>query len=279
MDQSPSSQTYPTTVSVDAVRVGDQVSTCGFSARLNRSQSRYHRRPDWPHAASSTASPKTDGCNGLFLLVTRQAVHSLRSRDDPAEFTLGQLHKAMPGSKLSENLPFNHEWMRTRHIDEDGCQPFSSGGVRCAVNSDGHGASIWPPAAQCIETREGQQRMTAVLGPECHHRHLRLFVRCEPGDSLSQISSCRHNRNQESIATERSNCTQVSQRSGLGSSGRHETAGLSMGSTCVTRKLGRCQPPPVFHAATSTPSCRGESGGLPHRRPLSGVAHWVNACC
>jgi hypothetical protein len=33
----------------DAVRVGDQVSTCGFSARLNRSQSRYHRGPDWPH--------------------------------------------------------------------------------------------------------------------------------------------------------------------------------------------------------------------------------------
>jgi len=33
----------------DAVRVGDQASTCGFSARLNRSQSRYHRGPDRPH--------------------------------------------------------------------------------------------------------------------------------------------------------------------------------------------------------------------------------------
>jgi hypothetical protein len=30
-----------------------------------------------------------------------------------------------------------------------------------------------------------------------------------------------------------------------------------MGSTCVTRKLGRCQPPPVFHAATSTPLVGG----------------------
>jgi hypothetical protein len=236
-----------------------------------------------PCAGSATGSvrngpSKTHGSDRLFLFVARRRRHSLRSGDDPAELTFGQLHKAMPGGKLCENLSFNHECMRTRNIDEDGCQAFSSGGVRCAVNRDRHRASIWLPAAECIETGEGQQRMAAIVAPECHHRHLRLFVRCEPGHGLSQMSCCRHNRNQQSITAKCCNGAQVSQRSGLSCSGRHETAGLSMGSTCVTRKLGRCQPPPVYHAATSTPTCRGESGGLPHRRPLSGVAHWVNAC-
>jgi hypothetical protein len=178
---------------------------------------------------------ETRGSNDLFLLVT-QAQHSLRSGDDPAEVILGQLHKAMPGSKLSENIPFNHECMRTRHIDQDRCQAFSSGGLRCAVNRYRYGASILLPALECIETSEGQQRMTAIRCPERHHRHLRLLVRSEAGDALPQMSSCRYDRNQQSIATECGNRAQVSQWSGLTSGGGHETAGPSMGSTCVTRK-------------------------------------------
>jgi hypothetical protein len=50
----------------DAVRVGDQVSTCGFSARLNRSQSRYHRGPDWPHVRHLDMM-QTCGRNRVFL--------------------------------------------------------------------------------------------------------------------------------------------------------------------------------------------------------------------
>jgi hypothetical protein len=142
----------------------------------------------------------------------------------------------MPGSELSENLPFNHECMGTRHIDEDGCQAFSSGGLRCAVDRYRYGASVWLPALECIETSEGQQRMTAIRRSECHHRHLRLLVRCEADDALPQMCSCRHNGNQESIAAECGNRAQVSQWGGLRGSGRHEAAGLGMGSTRVTRK-------------------------------------------
>jgi hypothetical protein len=42
----------------DVGRVGDQVSTCGFSTRLNRSQSRYHRRAQRPHLAVTQPSVK-----------------------------------------------------------------------------------------------------------------------------------------------------------------------------------------------------------------------------
>jgi hypothetical protein len=50
----------------DAVRVGDQVSTCGFSARLNRSQSRYHRGPDRPHKDIISTLLQTPGHHQLF---------------------------------------------------------------------------------------------------------------------------------------------------------------------------------------------------------------------
>src|SRR5215217_7084028 len=87
----PSSQTNPTTVLVDAVRVGDQVSTCGFSARLNRSQSRYHRRPDRPHEATSRPSLERSGPKDLFRLG-----HQLSDGigDDPAERPLRQHQQA-----------------------------------------------------------------------------------------------------------------------------------------------------------------------------------------
>jgi hypothetical protein len=103
----------------DAVRVGDQVSTCGFSARLNRSQSRYHRRPGWPHV------------RGLDLALTcrrgpvfpKRAVplnDSVGSGKDPAELTIGQLHEAMAGGKLAKDLAFDHQPVWTCQVDEDG---------------------------------------------------------------------------------------------------------------------------------------------------------------
>lgn len=101
---------------------------------------------------------------------------SLGGGNDPAELAIGKLDKAMAGSKLSENLAFNDERIRPRHIDEYGCQILIPGSLRRAVDSYRYGASIWPPALECIEPGEGQQRFTPVLRLECHHGHLRLLV-------------------------------------------------------------------------------------------------------
>src|SRR5687767_15649137 len=117
--------------------------------------------------------------------------------DDPAKLPLGELHKAVASSKLFEDITFNNQRMRTREIDEYGSEILSSGGLRCAVNGHWHGASIWLPGLERIETGEGQQGPTAVLRLERHHGHLRLLVRSEPGNGFAQTSSGRHDRYQE----------------------------------------------------------------------------------
>ena len=204
---------------------------------------------------------------------------SVGSGDDPTELALGQLHKAVAASKLSEDLTFNHQRMRTRQIDEYGSEIFIPGGLRCVVNCHGHGASIWLPALECIETGEGQQCSTAVLRLERDYGHLRLLIRSEPSNGFAQTSSGRHHRYQQSIATERGNCPEVGLWSGFSGRSGHQTACAGTRGPGVTRKWGGCQPTSLIHTSTSIPKCRGESGALPHRRPLSGVAHWVNACC
>ena len=127
----------------------------------------------------------------------------------------------MTRSELPENLPFNHERMRIRHIDEERCQAFSPSGVRCTVNRHRYRASIWLPRVERIETGECQQGVTTILRPHCHHRHLRLFIRSETGDGLPLASCCCHDRNQQPLSTECGNRTQVSQRIGLRRRGRH----------------------------------------------------------
>src|SRR4029453_10363542 len=95
---------------------------------------------------------------------------------DPAEITIGKLHKAMTGRKLLENFAFNHERVRPCDVDEYGGQIFVLGGLRCAVECHRHGARIRPPVVKCIETSEGQQRSTPVLRLKAHYGHLRLLV-------------------------------------------------------------------------------------------------------
>ena len=131
---------------------------------------------------------------------------SVGSGNDPAKLPLGHLNKAVAGGKLSEDLTFNHQGMRTCQIDEYGSEILSPGGLRRAVNGHGHGASIWLPGLERIETGEDQQCSTAVLRLERHHGHLCLLVRSEPGNGFAQPSSGRHDWYQESIATERGNC-------------------------------------------------------------------------
>jgi hypothetical protein len=99
------------------VQVGDQVSTCGFSARLNRSQSRYHRGPDWPHEAFSRPLVERLARMIYSAWATRVSL-SVGCGDDPAKLPLGELHKAVASSKLFEDITFNDQRMRTREIDE-----------------------------------------------------------------------------------------------------------------------------------------------------------------
>jgi hypothetical protein len=140
----------------------------------------------------------------------------------------------MACSELPENLPFNHERMWIRHIDEERCQAFSQSCVRGTVNRHRYRASICLPPVQRIQTGERQQCMAAIRRLQCHHRHLRLFIRSETGDGLPQTSCCCHNWNQESLATKCGNSTQVSHRSGLRGSCRHSAAGFGVSNTCVT---------------------------------------------
>ena len=195
---------------------------------------------------------------------------SVGSGDDPTELALGQLHKAVAASKLSEDLTFNHQGMRTRQIDEYGSEIFIPGGLRCAVNCHGHGASIWLPALECIETGEGQQCPTAVLRLERHHGHLRLLVRCEPGDRVLQASSNRNDRNKQAIATECGNRPQVGLWCGLRGRGGHQTTDLSTRRPSVTREWGGSQPSLVIHASTSTSDNSGGVGCSPPSPPIVG---------
>jgi len=82
----------------------------------------------------------------------------------------------MARSKLSEKLTFNHERMWPCPIDEYGCQILIPGGLRHAVNRYRYRARIWPPALECIEAGEGQQRSTPVMRLKCHDRHLSFLV-------------------------------------------------------------------------------------------------------
>jgi hypothetical protein len=165
---------------------------------------------------------------------------SLGGGNDPAELAIGQLHETMAGSKLSENLAVDHEGMRPRHIDEYGCQILIPRSLRRAVNCYRHGPSIWLPALEGVEAGEGQQRSTPVLRLECHHRHLRLLVRCESGDRLPQTSGGGHDWDEQSVTTDRGNGSQVREWGGFGGRGCNQTPGLSRRCTCVTEEWGGC---------------------------------------
>ena len=110
----------------DVGRVGDQVSTCGFSTRLNRSQSRYHRRAQRPHLALTRPSVKraaalrySEIMGGTTVLTTLgEAWASIRSRDDPAELAIGHFNEPMTNSQLYQDLAFEYERVRTGHINE-----------------------------------------------------------------------------------------------------------------------------------------------------------------
>ena len=94
------------------------------------------------------------------------------------------------------------------------------------------------PVLECIETGKGQQGPTAVLCLERHHGHLCLLIRSESANGFTQTRCCRHNRYQQSIATERGDCPEIGQWSGFGSRGGHLTACVSMRGPRVRRKLG-----------------------------------------
>jgi hypothetical protein len=110
---------------------------------------------------------ETQRSDDLFLPFRTRLL--VRSGDYPAELALGQLHQSMARSKLAKNFAFNHERIRTSHIDENGCQILIPGGLRRAVNCHGYGASIWLPALECIETGESQQCPTTVPRLERYH--------------------------------------------------------------------------------------------------------------
>ena len=195
---------------------------------------------------------RTQRSDDLFLGKPLRTRLLLRSGDHPAEPALGQLDKPMARSKLAKNFAFNHECIRARHIDENGCQIFIPGGLRRAVKCHRYGASIWLPALECIQTGEDQQCSTTVLRLEAHHGHLRLLVRREPCDRLLQASSSCHDRDQQSIATECGNRPQVGLWRGLRGRGGHQTADLSTRCASVTRKWRGRQSSSVIHASTST---------------------------
>jgi hypothetical protein len=195
---------------------------------------------------------RTHGGSDVFPGRTQIAAkRSLVRRHDPAELTIGQLHQAVAGSKLSENLAVDHEWMRPRHIDKHRGQILIPGSLGSALNGHRYRASLRLPALQCIETGKGQQRSTAIPGLKCHYGHLGLLVGCEPGDCLSETSGSGHDGHQQPIAAERGNGPKVGQRRRLGDRGSKQTTGFSRCCSSVTWERRGCQPPFVIHSVAS----------------------------
>ena len=138
--------------------------------------------------------------------------------------------------------------------------------ARSSVTGTGRasGCQLWS-ASRPVKTSSARR-------PSCawrrHHGHLRLLVRCEPGDRLLQASSSRHDRDQQSIATECDNRPQVGLWGGLRGRGGHQTADLSTRCASVTRKWRGRQPSLVIHASTSTSDKSGGVGCSPPSPPV-----------
>jgi hypothetical protein len=140
----------------DAVRVGDQVSTCGFSAQLNRSQSRYHRRPDWPHVRHLDFTENVWPESGIPSSSLDTSRRSIRYGDDPAELAIGQLHQSMTCRQFRKHLPFDFEGMWTGNINEHDSQILALRGLRSDVDRYRYGPSIRLPALHRVKTCESQ---------------------------------------------------------------------------------------------------------------------------